>query len=306
MGDICLGRGDTRLCDGHEDCVGGEDEKGCGGESLEVIEQRMMKDEDVDPDGDENMAVSLNYGSPGLMTIIAVGFVIFCVLFGVALTVGFMRICGNKRKSNDEKKSLSIPDLVGSSQTLNQNVYILDKRREKTDWSLKTIKIVKEIGAGYFSKVYLAENKKFGFIAIKTGEISKGCQGANSIVSEIEIFRAMGRHINIIQMLDSNLDEKLIVLEYCLYGNCKDYIANNRHSYENQTEPGTGEIRDSDANYLVMTRGDKLTTRCLINWSIGVSQVRNNGPNMIHQSVFYLVWVFGRIYDTTYYNTCFP
>ena len=238
-----------------------------------VIEQRMKKEEEeVDPDDDENMAVSLNYGSPGLMTIIAVGFVIFCVLFGAALTLGFMRICGNKRKSNE--KSLSIPDLVGSSQTLNQNVYILDKRREKTDWSLKTIKIVREIGAGYFSKVYLAEDKKFGFVAIKTGEISKGCQGANSIVSEIEILRAMGRHINIIQMLDSNLDEKLIVLEYCLYGNCKDYIATNRHSYENQTELGTGEIRDGDANYLVMTRGDKITTRCLINWSMGISQVR--------------------------------
>ena len=296
VGDVCLGRGDTRLCDGHEDCVGGEDEMGCGEEALEVvIEKRRMKDDDVDPDGDENVAVSLNFGSHGLVTIIAVGFVIFCVLFGVALTVGFMRICGNKSKSNDEKKSLSIPDLVGSSQTLNQNVYILDKRREKTEWSLKTIKIVREIGAGYFSKVYLAENKKLGFVAIKTGEISKGCQGANSIVSEIEIFRAMGRHINIIQMLDSNLDEKLIVLEYCLYGNCKDYIATNRHSYENQTEPGTGEIRDSDANYLVMTRGDKLTTRCLISWSIGVSQVRNsvatksqNRPNTEYQiySVF--------------------
>ena len=93
-------------------------------------------------------------------------------------------------------------------------------------------------------------------------------------MSEIEIFRAMGRHVNIIQMLDSNLDEKLIVLEYCLYGNCKDYIATNRHSYENQTELGTGEIRDGDANYLVMTRGDKITTRDLINWSMGVSQVR--------------------------------
>ena len=185
---------------------------------------------------------------------------------------------GNKRKSSEKKKSLSIPDKVGSStQALNQNVYILDKRREKTDWSLKTIKIVREIGAGYFSKVYLAEDKKFGFVAIKTGEISKGCQGANSIVSEIEIFRAMGRHVNIIQMLDSNLEEKLIVLEYCLYGNCKDYIATNRHSYENQLDPETGEIRDSDANYLVMTRtrGDTIPTSCLINWSIGVSQVRD-------------------------------
>ena len=275
VGDICLGRGDARLCDGHEDCVGGEDEVGCGDTDEAVTEQRLMEEEEP---GDENMAVSLSHGSPTLMTIVAVGFVIFCVLFGAALTVGFIRICDNKRKSSEKKKSLSIPDMAGSStQALNQNVYILDKRREKTDWSLKTIKIVREIGAGYFSKVYLAEDKKFGFVAIKTGEISKGCQGANSIVSEIEIFRAMGRHVNIIQMLDSNLEEKLIVLEYCLYGNCKDYIATNRHSYENQLDPETGEIRDSDANYLVMTRtrGDTITTSCLINWSIGVSQVRD-------------------------------
>ena len=264
VGDICLGPGDARICDGQEDCVGGEDEQRCEEESVNVVIEEELREPD------ENRVVSLSYGS--LMTIIAVGFVIFCVLFGAALTPGFIKICGNKNKSSEKKKSLSIPDLVGSSQTLNQNVYILDKRTD-SNRSLKTIKIVREIGAGYFSKVYLAEDKKFGYVAIKTGEMSKGCQGANSIVSEIEIFRAMGRHMNIIQMLDSNLDEKLIVLEYCLYGNCKDYIATNGHSFEDQVDPETGEMRDSDCNYLIMTRGDMITTRCLINWSIGISQV---------------------------------
>ena len=40
-------------------------------------------------------------------------------------------------------------------------------------WSLKTTKIIRELGSGYFSKVFLSEDKHSGYVAIKTGCIQQ-------------------------------------------------------------------------------------------------------------------------------------
>ena len=100
------------------------------------------------------------------MSLTVAGFIIFCALFCVVLSFVIVKVCLRRNT-----KSGPIPDMESSTPTLNQNVYILDKRREKMPWSLKTTKIIRELGSGYFSKVFLSEDKHCGYVAIKTGRI---------------------------------------------------------------------------------------------------------------------------------------
>ena len=96
------------------------------------------------------------------------------------------------------------------SSAMNQNVYILDKGRVKHVWSMKTLTIIKQIGSGYFSKVFLSEDKSNRFVAIKTCDVTKGSNATNTIANEIHILNNLGHHNNVIRMLDYNLAEKLI------------------------------------------------------------------------------------------------
>ena len=266
VGNICLDIASVKVCDGVEDCVGGEDEEAelCRN-GTDVFTNAVHDDSEI------VMHESRTFRNifPTVM-IVVVGFGAICLIFCAVISLVILKICYDKKK---KPVKLGIPQMETSTLALNQNVYILDKRKEKTHWSLQTIKIIKELGSGYFSKVFLSENKSHGYVAIKTGEISKGSSAANSILNEINILKRLGKHVNIINMLDNNLEEKLIVLEYCLYGNCKDYIGRNRNNFENEVDGVTKEVTIDENDYLKFKfNEDTLSTKTLLRWSLGISQ----------------------------------
>lgn len=278
LAPICVGWSSGQVCDGVEDCPGGEDERHCEKRSNDtVVHDSVMQAAGQSEEATFNNGLAGVSGSAlTLMIVTTVGLILICLAFCSIITFIITKICGYKK----EKTLLTCPNMEESSQSaiissaMNQNVYILDKGRVKHVWSMKTLMIIKQIGSGYFSKVFLSEDKSHGFVAIKTCDVAKGSSAINSIANEIHILKKLGHHNNVIRMLDYNLDEKLIVLEYCLNSNCKDYIARHKHSFVDQIDPDTMEMQVYNKPEMIMcSDGEHLNTECLIKWSLGIAQV---------------------------------
>ena len=71
----------------------------------------------------------------------------------------------------------------------------------RPQWSLRTTSIVKELGQGFYSKVYLAQDTKGVFVALKTVDIQKTSGAEECISNEIDILTTVGSHLNIVKLL---------------------------------------------------------------------------------------------------------
>ena len=143
VGNICIDINSDKVCDGVEDCVGGEDEQVdlCRNDT-NVFTNAVYDDSEAVMH--ESRTFSNQFPT---LTIVAVGFSSICLIFCAVISFVIIKICYDKNKK-PEKCSVSVklgmPEMETSTLALNQNVYILDKRREKTQWSLQTIKIIKD------------------------------------------------------------------------------------------------------------------------------------------------------------------
>ena len=182
-----------------------------------------------------------------------------------------VKLCCQK---SQDRQTKSMPVLEGSTR-VSSNVYVMEGRREKQKPSLRTTKIIKELGTGYFSKVFLSEDKYHGFVAIKTTQPSNSDVAKKSILNEISILKEVWKHSNVIQMLDSNVEERFLVLEYCLHGNCKDYIGRNKNLFVNQIDPQTKEMKIDEDEDFPFINSDLLDTKTLVRWSVDISRVRH-------------------------------
>ena len=131
-------------------------------------------------------------------------------------------------------------------------------RPVRSHWSLTTTSIVKELGHGFFSKVllllapgpqplpqvYLAQDAKHGFVALKTVDNQRmGAAGDECISNEIAVLASLPPHLNIVRLVGCNREEKLVVVEYCFHGNLKDYVSRYREYYIDELCPDTQEMQ---------------------------------------------------------------
>ena len=250
---VCLGPGSARLCDGVEDCEGGQDE----GESLCLLSTQKE-----------------HYQWPASVQIMIL---VFLTIFLISLSfccliiLIMFKLCAKRHNSDDTKEDL--PPLRGSN--VSNNVYVMEGWRERPKWSLTTTKIIKELGTGCFSKVFMSEDKYHGYVAIKTAQPSYSEMAQRSIINEINVLKELGKHSNVIHMVDSNVEERFMVLEFCLYGNCKEYIARNKNLFINQIDPETKEMKIDEKGDSLFINNDLLDTKTLIRWSVDISRVRN-------------------------------
>ena len=54
---------------------------------------------------------------------------------------------------------------------------------------------------------------------------------------------------------------------------CRDYILANKHRFQSQVEPATGELLGAGVQDLGDRGGGELSTRCLLQWCLGISKV---------------------------------
>ena len=218
---ICMERTNSKLfCDGVEDCLNGEDEDGelcykkedvrkVQTNNVDIHEEEkeisdFVETDDVKTDGTFDM----EYLD---VTIIIVIFFITCV---TVVGVCFIIILVMYKVVKTKKKS-RFHQLLSPSLTNNNSHDLLDswstatvstrsppeQHNKKPTWSLRTTSIVKELGQGFYSKVYLAQDIKNGFVALKTVDNQRNANSEECINNEIDILANVGAHLNIVKVL---------------------------------------------------------------------------------------------------------
>ena len=104
-----------------------------------------------------------------------------------------------------------------------ESVYVTEESSRFSDyWSLQNNRIIQEIGRGHYSRVYLGRNLKSSeLVALKI----LNDEAENDLREESEILTKLKTHPNICQILGFNVEENTLVLEYCVFGNLKDYVS---------------------------------------------------------------------------------
>ena len=262
------------FCDGVEDCLLGEDEDGelCY-KTHTVSTKQRLEVEDVEKEVEEESSrVKMEMVETGDysideayfdMTIVIVIFFISCVsVVGICFLLIFMTYRLIKSHQKTGMQQLLSPSLCRQSSAVSCNDYVppakspQDPVNRKPTWSLRTTSIVKELGKGYYSKVYLAQDIKNGFVALKTVDNQKTTNSEECISNEIDILTTIGSHLNIVKLLGANREEKLIVMEYAFNGNLKDYISRYKDYYMDEINPETGELREETFLYKSPTDSD--------------------------------------------------
>ena len=170
----------------------------------------------------------------------------FICVVGVCLAIIFIMFRLSSRYHKKYSQTKPIPSIERQTSSGSMNTYVLQPEptnaTDKPKWTLKTISIIRELGKGFYSKVYLAEDTENGYVAIKTVDTKKTSKGEECLGNEIDILSNIGTHSNIIKMIGFNLDEKLLVIEYCFHGNLRDYVLRNKHYFVNEINPETQEL----------------------------------------------------------------
>ena len=125
--------------------------------------------------------------------------------------------------------------------------------------------MIKDLGKGFFSKVYLVEDSQKNLYAVKTVDKPSNMIAEECIRKEIAILSKLKDHPHIIQMIGFNLTEHIIVLEFCTDGNLKDCVQILRNSVMNvKTQLLIEEISDND-------NANDLLRRKFLYWSYQIA-----------------------------------
>jgi serine/threonine protein kinase len=110
---------------------------------------------------------------------------------------------------------------------------VLESMNRKIFSDLTEFRIIKQIGQGGFSKVYLAEHQKSGNrFALKKLNLNKISEpDFNLLISELTIHSKLN-HPNVVKLYDSVVENNdlFIIMEYCPDGNLFDFMRKNKLS----------------------------------------------------------------------------
>ncbi|KAJ3659798.1 hypothetical protein Zmor_011468 [Zophobas morio] len=166
------------------------------------------------------------------------------------------------QKLQKEMKELNMVGLAnfekGALEHLNPNLTIDDQADllpydKKYEFPVEQLKLGEQIGSGAFGVVMKGEAKGVfehepsTTVAVKLVNRTIGDIYVKALASELKIMIHLGKHINIVNLLGActkNITKRelLVIVEYCRFGNLKDYLLNHRHSFIDQINSETGQI----------------------------------------------------------------
>ena len=146
-------------------------------------------------------------------------------------------------------------DLVNPNTPLDEQVDLLayDPRWEFPD---NRIKLIRTLGEGAFGRVFLAEaigigeDGKSELVAVKMLKANSNFSQKKALIAELKILIHLGRHLNIVNCLGAvtkSLDrgKLMVIVEYCCFGNLRQYLYNHRETFVDEVSPLTGEVDKS-------------------------------------------------------------
>lgn len=143
-------------------------------------------------------------------------------------------------------------DLFNPDMPLDEQVDLLpyDKRWE---FPRDRLKLGKTLGQGAFGRVVKAEaiglddDEPSTTVAVKMLKERADVNQKKALMAELKILIHLGRHLNIVNLLaacTSSLakGELLVIVEYCPFGNLREFLLAHRKTFVNQIDPVTGKI----------------------------------------------------------------
>ncbi|XP_015788027.1 vascular endothelial growth factor receptor 1-like [Tetranychus urticae] len=113
------------------------------------------------------------------------------------------------------------------------------------------LKIKRTLGEGAFGRVVLAqaiglsETGRNSLVAVKMLKPDADYLQVKALIAELKILIHMGRNLNIVNCLGAvtkchEHSKLMIIVEYCPYGNLRDYLRERRNFFINQVDPVSG------------------------------------------------------------------
>ena len=146
-------------------------------------------------------------------------------------------------------------DLYNPDMPLDEQVDLLpyDKRWE---FPRDRLKLGKILGQGAFGRVVKADaiglddDEASTTVAVKMLKERADVNQKKALMAELKILIHLGRHLNIVNLLAACTSglakgELLVIVEYCRFGNLREFLLNHRKSFVDQIDPMTGKIDNS-------------------------------------------------------------
>ncbi|XP_044019280.1 vascular endothelial growth factor receptor 1-like [Aphidius gifuensis] len=163
-------------------------------------------------------------------------FIIIVVAVSLMCIIIFIYKLKCKKSSDEEIDSEPVPDRI---ECLPHD--------EQWEYSSDNLKFVEELGSGTFGVVYKAEANGIGgdehtiIVAVKMIKQTSDPSNKEALLSELEIMKDVGKHVNIISLLGActkNIAKGVlyIIVELCSHGNLHDYLQRNKNNFINQID----------------------------------------------------------------------
>ncbi|XP_046619877.1 uncharacterized protein LOC124305012 isoform X1 [Neodiprion virginianus] len=169
----------------------------------------------------------------------------------------------------------------GNEMILNPNVAVNDQAEllhyeNKYEFPRNLLKLGDILESGTFNVVRKGQAKTIRSheavttVAVKTVRATASLDCKTALLRELRILCYIGNHLNLVNLLGActkNLQysQICVIVEFCRFGNIRDYLLRHRRDFVNQLGYDTGEIRDR--NLLVDTidandRGSENKSQC--------------------------------------------
>ncbi|KRT84023.1 Immunoglobulin [Oryctes borbonicus] len=149
----------------------------------------------------------------------------------------------------------------GAVECINQNLVIDDQAQllpyNKKSWEIpkERIKLGKQLGAGAFGVVMEGVIERYDNdtdlkVAVKMMKRNADDIYLTALLSELKIMVHLGKHLNVVNLIGACTKriiqgELYVIVEFCRFGNIRNYLLHHRENFINQIDSGTERINYS-------------------------------------------------------------
>ncbi|RWS27211.1 Vascular endothelial growth factor receptor 3-like protein, partial [Leptotrombidium deliense] len=209
----------------------------------------------------KSVTLKVNGGESGLNAPGIAAIVIF-VIVGIIFVI--MAVFLGKRIREERKQSRELGfinqslfdhgqvEMFNPDMPLDEQVDLLPYE-QRWEFPKERLKLGRTLGQGAFGRVVRAEavgledGETSTTVAVKMLKERADLTQKKALMAELKIMIHLGKHLNIVNLLGAvtkNLvkGELMVMVEYCRYGNLRQYLLAHREYFVNQINPETGEI----------------------------------------------------------------